>query len=237
MHRALLGGLALISPVPALAQAAGCTAPAVLPRPRFDGPNESQPVRRIPTASYTLAISWSPQFCRGGNAAKREPLRCGGRLGSFGFTLHGLWPDGAGKNWPQYCRQASLLPAAVIRQNICVTPSPDLIQHEWAKHGTCTGRDPAPYFARSRAMYQAVHYPDMNSLSRRDDLTVDRFINAFVSENPAIPVKSVRVTTTRDGWLDELWLCLDTRFRYTACKTSQGGSAGLRQNLRIWRGR
>lgn len=233
LARLTAAGFAITAPLPALAQAASCTAPSVLPRPKFDGPSRNEPARRIPTASYTLAISWSPQLCR--SPGRSDALRCGGKLGAFGFTLHGLWPDGAGKTWPQYCRAAKILPQSLVRQNICVTPSPDLIQHEWAKHGTCMGRDPVPYFARSRALYQALRYPDMDALSRRGDMTIGGFVDAFVAVNPAVPARAVRVTTTRDGWLDELWLCLDKRFRYEACKVNQNGGATSRRKLRIWR--
>ncbi len=229
----VVAGLGIGTSLPAFAQAVSCIAPSVLPRPRFDGPSKNEPARRIPTASYTLAISWSPQSCR--SPGPGDALRCGGKLGAFGFTLHGLWPDGAGKIWPQYCRAAAILPRAIIRQNICVTPSPDLIQHEWAKHGTCMGRDPSAYFAKSRALYQALRYPDMKALSRRRNLTIGGFVDALVAVNPAVPARAVRVTTTKDGWLDELWLCLDKRFRYKTCKANQDGGSPSGRKLRIWR--
>jgi ribonuclease T2 len=213
-----------------------CIAPANLPRPKLDGPDKDQPVRRIPIASYTLALSWSPQYCRGGNAGK-ERLRCNGRLARFGFTLHGLWPDGAGTTWPQYCRPAALLPSPIIRQNICATPSVDLVQHEWAKHGTCMTTDPTKYFNEARALYDQVKVPDMDGLSRRRTLTIGAFVDAFVAVNPAIPARAVRVTTTRGNWLDELWLCLDKQQRWAPCKVSQDGGNNPRRSLRIWRGR
>ena len=151
-------------------------------------------------ASYTLALSWSPQQCRGANG-NRDPLRCTQKIGRFGFTLHGLWPDGAGATWPQYCRKTTLLASNIIRQNICATPSVDLIQHEWAKHGTCMARDPADYFARSQALYRAIVDPDMNALSRQKGLTVGAFIDAFSAANPRIPAAAIRVTTTpAAGW-------------------------------------
>lgn len=235
MRKAVAALVAVLLPLPAFAQAAQCTPPEVLPRPKLDKPSKAEPARRIPTASYTLALNWSPQWCRG-KAGSREALRCSGRMGRFGFTLHGLWPDGAGTTWPQYCRAAPLLPPAIIRENICATPSADLIQHEWAKHGTCMERDPRAYFGRARALYGAVRAPDMDALSRRQNLTVGQFRDAFLAANPAIPARAVRVRTTREGWLDELWLCLDTRFRYQPCRTTQDGGAALARRLRIWRG-
>ena len=136
----MLKGLALVAliamPGTALAQSAQCSPPAQIARPDLEGPTAKEPKRTLPIGSYTLALSWSPQYCstaKGGRSA----IQCGGRNGRFGFTLHGLWPDGFGKEWPQYCRAANLVPRQVIRQNLCATPSVQLIQHEWAKHGTC----------------------------------------------------------------------------------------------------
>lgn len=101
----LLALMILSNPVPVLAQAAYCTMPSQLPRPRLEYPSTGEPRRLLPAVGYTLALSWSPQYC----ATARGPdsaFQCGGRNGQFGFVLHGLWPEGAGRDWPQYCRPA-----------------------------------------------------------------------------------------------------------------------------------
>ncbi len=231
-----LAVLALIAlPGGALAQASQCTPPQRLPRPQPDGPGDAEPARRLPIGGYTLALSWSPQACRTPDAARRDPLRCGPRAaGRFGFTLHGLWPDGRGKAWPQYCTAVSLLPERVIRDHICATPSVQLLQHEWAKHGSCMGTTPAAYFSRSTALYRQVRYPDMRALSRRPALTVGQFAAAFASANPGMDAAMLRVTVDRRGWLDEVWLCLDTGFHTARCPAHQGGAAA-RARLKIWR--
>jgi ribonuclease T2 len=83
-------------------------------------------------------------------------------------------------------------------------------------------------------MYAAIRYPDMDRLSRQPMLTVGSFATAFARANRGINVTAIRVTTTREGWLDEIWLCLDTRFRYERC--TQGGGANSATPLKIWRG-
>ena len=72
---------------------------------------------------------------------------------------------------------------------MCATPSAQLIQHEWAKHGTCTGLNPADYFGKSGGLYARLRYPDMNALSR-GPLTVGQFTAAFAAANPgkALPL-------------------------------------------------
>ena len=233
---ALAAGMAALVPAAASAQAIACRIPSRIERPRPDLPSASQPVRRLSIGSYTLAISWSPEYCRSRSVDRggRSDIQCGGG-NDFGFVLHGLWPDGTGKQWPQYCQATPILPTALIRQHLCATPSPQLMQHEWAKHGTCMpGTSPQAYFARSTAMFERLRFPDMDALSRRP-LTVAEFQRRFAAVN-RLPAAAVRVTTKKAGWLDELWLCTDKRFRYVACDAEQGGGAPAGQRLRIWRG-
>ena len=231
---AFVAALALAVPGAASAQALSCAVPAATQRVRPDLPSSSQPRRNLPIGGYTLALSWSPQHCRERGRDASTRFQCGGR-NRFGFVLHGLWPDGVGKDWPQYCRATGLLPQRVIRANLCATPSAQLLQHEWAKHGTCMTRaTPAQYFARGTSLYRRVRYPDMDSLSRRS-LTAKSFADAMARANPGLRADMMRVIATPRGWLDEVRVCLDKRFRYTRCPSRQDNLAP-NASLKIWRG-
>lgn len=224
---------AMLGASPAFAQAMSCVPPKNISRPRPDLPSVDQPSRVLPIGSYTLAITWSPGFCRANGTDPDNKFQCGGNA-RFGFTLHGLWPDGVGKEWPQYCTKTQLLPDAVIRKNLCATPSAQLIQHEWAKHGTCMPGTPADYFGKARRLYDALRYPDMAALSRQP-LTVAQFKAHLARKNPGIPATAMRVTLTRQNWLDEVWLCLDIRLRYARCRPNSGGAPDAAL-VKIWRG-
>jgi ribonuclease I len=91
----LLGALLILS-APAHAQMAACTLPDRIPAPRPAGPGASEPRRIVPTAAYTLAMSWSPQICD--RAGRSDDYQCDTSRNRFGFVLHGLWPDGQGGN-------------------------------------------------------------------------------------------------------------------------------------------
>lgn len=226
--------VALTMPVAAQAQSYQCAVPARVERPRADVPSADQPSRVLPIGSYTLAITWTPQFCRDRSRGAGSDFQCGGG-NRFGFTLHGLWPDGEGATWPQYCRPAALLPASVIRANLCATPSVQLLQHEWAKHGTCMTQSPASYFASATRLYGRLRYPDMNALSRRP-LTAGGLARAIAAANPGIRADMMRITANRRGWLDEVWLCLDKKLAFARCPAHQGGlTPGAA--VKIWRGR
>jgi len=225
---------ALALPGVAQAQAYQCSTPATVERVRPDLPSDSQPKRVVPIGGYTLAITWAPQYCRDNGMRSGSQFQCG-VANRFGFTLHGLWPDGVDKDWPQYCRAAEFVPPPVIRAHLCTTPSAQLLQHEWAKHGTCMpGYRPAKYFNQSAGLYGKLRYPDMDALSRAP-LTAGRFAAAMASANPGLNADMMRVTATKQGWLDEVWICLDRRFRYRRCPVHQGGLADAAL-LKIWRG-
>jgi ribonuclease T2 len=233
-HRMLAATIVAVSPAAAQAQALQCTVPSRIEPPHPDLPSAGQPRRVVPIGGYTLAITWAPHYCRDNGDRAGSAFQCGGG-NRFGFTLHGLWPDGVDKDWPQYCRPTGLLPAPVIRRTLCATPSPQLLQHEWSKHGTCMpGYSPTRYFGRSTAMYRRLRYPDMDALSRQS-LTAGRFVAAMARANPGLGADMMRVTADRQGWLDEVWLCLDRAFDYRRCPVHQGGLAPSAP-LRIWRG-
>ncbi len=235
MRRLAFALAALLLPVAGHAQTLQCAAPDRIARPRPDLPTPSQPRRVVPIGSYTLAITWSPEYCRTRTREAAASFQCGGG-NRFGFTLHGLWPDGEGKTWPQYCSSAPILPEAVLRRNMCVTPSAQLLQHEYAKHGTCMGVTPTAYFNESRTLFERLRFPDMAALSRRPGLTAGHLATAIARANPGLTPDMMRITANARGWLDEVWLCMDRQRRYTRCPAHQGGVMPSTP-LKIWRGR
>src|SRR3546814_17248962 len=101
-------------------------------------------------------------------------------MGRFGFILHGLWPDAAGRRDPRWCRPVPLPDPATIRANLCVTPSADLLAHVWAKHGSCRFSDAPRYFRAASVMFDVVRFPDMARMSRRTP-TAGGIRRAFVA--------------------------------------------------------
>ena len=223
---ALLAALAQ----PLAAQAYQCRTPAqvVVPKVPADGPT-----RVLPVTGYTLALSWSPAFCRTREFASAHARQCGGREGRFGLVVHGLWPE-SGRIWPQWCRTAAMPASSVVAPQLCMTPSPRLLARQWAKHGSCMARRPETYFGVTRILWNSLVLPDLDRLSRQPDLTAGDLRALFAAANPGWSEQGIGLVL-EDGWLQEVRLCYDRRFRPARCDARRFG-AGDAVPLKIWRG-
>lgn len=236
-----LAALAIIAatgagmPVVAQAQTFQCRMPeklAALAPPK----RRSSDLRRVaPITSYTLALSWSPEYCKNREDSPGEALQCSRNYGEFGFVLHGLWPEGKTVAYPQYCARTPVpVPPSVVRSTLCAMPSQRLIANQWDKHGSCMARDPASYFRTATNVYRAIRLPDMERLSRRA-LTHGMLRRELAQANPGMTPQSIAIRSNARGWLQEVRICLGLDYRPRACPP------GVRQPrgdtpLRIWRG-
>jgi len=228
-----LAALALaLLPAPAVAQAWQCRVPRDVPVPAM--PRADGPMSQARITGYSLALSWSPEFCRTRQRDPAHRLQCSGEAGRFGFILHGLWPEGA-REAPQWCPARRSPDAGTVRRNLCMTPSPDLIVHEWAKHGSCIAASPDGYFAAGRALYGSIAFPDMARLSRQPQLTAGAVRDAFVRLNPSLSRRMVRLKLSDTGWVQEVQLCYGRDFMPRACPPGRGGPDD-RVPMKIWRG-
>ena len=193
-----------------------CEIPEHLPRPRLEGPSIREPRRLLPIGGYTLAMTWTPQRCANRMTNPRDQIQCNGAAGDFGFTLHGLWPDGEGEQWPQYCTPTVLVPDKVIREQLCSTPSVQLIQQEWERHGTCMAKTPEEYFGKARGLFSAIRFPEMKEY-RGKAVRVDALKQAVAAANEGMRPDQLRLKVSRDGWLEEVMVCLDKNLQRETC--------------------
>lgn len=128
---------------------------------------------------WALALTWQPGFCESRDADKL-PRECAWSSRMTSLTLHGLWPQGE-----EYCERglpAQLRPDYVRlvqtgcsgdRRNLPVFPlsaevsdrlakvmpgmASRLQDHEYLKHGTCSGMTPDAYFTLSTQLVDKVN--------------------------------------------------------------------------------
>ena len=225
--------LALIIPATANAQAYQCRIPSAtvtLPDARQDGER-----REMAITGYTLALSWSPEFCRLREDSARHARQCSGQAGNFGFIVHGLWPEGARGSWPQWCGTNRQPEGREVNKSLCMIPSESLIAQQWEKHGSCMARNPDTYLRITRILWNSLRWPDFDRLSRREGLTAGDIRTAFAEANPYWEEEHIGLKVNERGWLEEMRLCYDRRFMPTRCDRRRVGPDGD-ERVRIWRG-
>lgn len=180
--------LAFLSPV-ALARHHSHNAPAAGVPGQFD--------------YYLLSLSWSPSYCL---VHPGDRDQCQGR--GFGFVLHGLWPQFNAGGYPQACETNVDLDRDAEAVGRTLYPSPKLMQHEWERHGTCSGMAPADYFRTADRALAVVKVPAIFEAPRADQqLPPEQILAAFQAANPNLPPHAMTVACSR-GELSEVRLCL-----------------------------
>ncbi len=213
--------IALATGYAGLAQAAApaCAPPADLKAFPFAPPPPEEITSGVRIATYLLSLNWTPEWCRtNGEGITAQHMECGH---PFGFTLHGLWPNGIGKPYPRYCTPVGQLKLATVRRMYCRTPSPELLQHEWQAHGGCGWSDPDRFFAVGARLYDRIVMPKIERIAP-DMLTAGAVRAAFVARNPWLSASMVYVQTDRSQRLTEVRICYDLRFRPMACLGGNG---------------
>lgn len=213
------------------AQSYQCRMPRAVEAPYAE---RNGPVRQMPVTGYVLALSWSPEFCKGHEMRRADALQCSGRNGRFGLVVHGLWPQ-SGRSWPQWCPAKAHPTGVEVAGQLCLSPSAQLVSHQWAKHGACMVKRPESYFKVTRILWNSLRWPDYDRLSRKQGLTAGDIRTAFADANPAWRESQLGVKLDDKGWLEEIQLCYSKRFRPTACAPHiHGAKDGA--PAKIWRG-
>lgn len=174
---------------------------------------------------YLLALSWSPSFC----LTRPDNEQCRGQ--GYGFVLHGLWPQNDHGPWPQNCPGAEPMTAQERSQGRTMFVSGKLLEHEWQKHGTCTGLGAGGYFAKSDQALAAVHIPaELQAPETSHSLAARQIVDLFQSANPGLPDNAIAVRCNGPE-LAEVWVCLTKDLSFRACDSgvrSQCRSGELR---------
>lgn len=165
--------------------------------------------------SYMLSMSWSPAYCADRRTA--DPQCEPGR--AFAFVLHGLWPQYENGRWPQFCSDEPGLPNPDSMLDIM--PSPRLVSHEWAKHGTCSGLGAAGYFKLARRAFESVKVP-RRFQAPKEYVTIApaELKREFLEVNPAIKPEGIGVYCS-SGYLSEVRVCLDKSLKPVSCSSQR----------------
>ena len=166
---------------------------------------------------YLLTLSWAPEFCAT-NSSARSSAECASNK-HMGLVVHGLWPQYNNGKWPQDCATTPPVASATVEHMMPIMPGSSLIQHEWAKHGTCSGLSADDYFADIEKLYTGLTIPDDFKRPGDAEQTSPGDIEAaFASANNA-PKEAFRVSCPRNEF-SAVEICLSKDLQYQACPTT-----------------
>jgi ribonuclease T2 len=169
-----------------------------------------------------LSLSWSPAFC----LASPGAAECNGPR-RFGFIVHGLWPQYE-RGWPEHCDVHRPVPDEVVQGMADLMPARELVYHEWSAHGTCSGLEPAEFFALVRRASAGIAIPqDLSGPARAIEEPPTALANDFLRANPRLPPASILVTCTGKGAprLREVRICVDRALVPRACSADAARGA------------
>ena len=204
------------------------TEPVKVPSSSSHNPENALIVKGSGFDFYVLSLSWSPAFCKS-DAGKNSRQQCGSDR-SFGFIVHGLWPQNE-SGYPEFCGsdKNERVPENLGRSMFDIMPSMGLIGHQWRKHGSCSGLSQKDYFNATRAAYDHIKLPaDISSGNANKRLSADAIETAFTSANPGMSKQGIAISC--DGSrLEEVRICLNKDLSFRDC--AQVDRQGCRANV------
>lgn len=183
------------------------TSGASLPAKTNPAPRQVSPTTKARFDYYLLALSWSPDYCMT-DAGKDDAQQCS--IGKkLGLVVHGLWPQNQ-KGYPTNC-SLEKLDKNVKAEFPGLFPSDALYDHEWEKHGTCTGLTPREYLSLTKTLREKVQIPPEYRAPEQPFRTTSAALrSAFVAVNPAFPPNAFAVDCSDGGrYFQELQVCFD----------------------------
>lgn len=181
--------------------------------------------------NYLLALSWSPTYCLTHSYAK-DAAQCNSRK-KYNMVVHGLWPQSIDKHNPAFsCKHSETEASAqTITAMFDIMPSAGLIQHQWRKHGTCSGYSSKEYFAKIDDLYDKfnirsyfkspIFMSSITNIGTKNNIqnvkiTPDDIIKNIQTNTENISADNIIITCS-GRMLSEVRLCLNKDFTFRKC--------------------
>jgi len=166
---------------------------------------------------YLLVLSWAPEFCAT-HPSSMKSSECDPNR-HYGFIVHGLWPQNNDGSWPQNCGSARPVSNEIVREMLPIMPARGLIQHEWAKHGTCSGVSSQEYFGDIQKLYKIVKVPQEYQHPKAQFSAAPGDIERKFAQANGAPQSAFRVSCS-SGEFIAIEACFDKNLKYRDCGSS-----------------
>jgi len=138
-------------------------------------------------------------------------------------VLHGLWPQYAKGGFPATCSTQGL-DADDKALAKTVFPSDKLVEHEWQKHGTCSGLQPKDYIQAADTAHKSVAIPTLLQPGKnKRTMATANVTQSLLDANPALTRQGLALLCTGKE-LSEVRVCLDKDLKPMACGQGVGGT-------------
>src|SRR6516164_5327606 len=163
---------------------------------------------------FLLTLSWAPEFCAT-NPNGRTSVECAPNQ-HRGLVVHGLWPQYDNGKWPQDCASTPPVASSTVDHMMPIMPGKSLIQHEWEKHGTCSGMSVQDYFGAIEKLYSGLEVPPEFKKPASSAQTKPGTIEQrFATANNA-PQSAFRISCPQNEF-SAVEVCLSKELQYQAC--------------------
>lgn len=181
---------------------------------------------------YLLSLSWSPAYCAEQSSRNRSPQCTASK--PHGFIVHGLWPQNMRGDPPASCSTTRKLAPDMVRGMLQIMPDSGLVQHQWRKHGTCSGLSPLEYFRTTRAAYEQVTIPAGLQPMPNMAVSAAEVERLFVRENPGLKASQIAMIC-KGPRVTEVRICLSRDLKFAEC--GDRVEDRCRSNARLTNGR
>ncbi len=162
---------------------------------------------------YVMSLSWSPEYCASSN--NPSSTQCGERR--YSLVVHGLWPQYENGGFPADCSVRTTVPKPIVDSMLDIMPSEELIQHEWDKHGTCSGLSVEKYFQLTRQIYNSIAIPAKYKQPTDYIVTsVKDLENDLIAANPTLDSGKIAIDC-KSRYLEEIRVCYDKNNQSRTC--------------------
>ena len=181
---------------------------------------------------YVMSLSWSPEYCA--TSDNPDSTQCGERR--YSLVVHGLWPQYENGGFPADCSAEREVPQAIVDSMLDIMPSKKLIQHEWDKHGTCSGLSVEKYFQLTRQIYNSIAIPDKYKQPTDYIVTSVRDIEGdLIGVNPTLDGSKIAIDC-KNRYLQEILVCYDKNNQPRVCGRKVSDKCRAKVVLRPIRG-
>lgn len=181
---------------------------------------------------YVMSLSWSPEYCA--TSDNPDSTQCGERR--YSLVVHGLWPQYENGGFPADCSAERAVPQAIVDSMLDIMPSKKLIQHEWDKHGTCSGLSVEKYFQLTRQIYNSIAIPDKYKQPTDYIVTSVRDIEGdLIGVNPTLDGSKIAIDC-KNRYLQEILVCYDKNNQPRVCGRKVSDKCRAKVVLRPIRG-